>query len=122
MFSPVPISTVAEVVEKKEELVIKDPLALVSIMRLMKQEPTVMDVLDAVEMNELIVMTKEDVTAVREDVEIIIRDQPVVEQFTIVYQEHQEVKVVMVDWVKDIISPEPMDQEDLLDRLVDAQV
>jgi hypothetical protein len=56
-----------------------------------------MDVLDVVEMNELIVLIKEDVIVVREDVEIIIRGQPAVEPYHSLYQEHQEEKVVMVD-------------------------
>ena len=88
---------VAEVEEKREERVIQEQQERVIIMRHMKQEPTVMDVLDVVEMNESIVMTKEDVIAVREDVEIIIRDQPAVEPYHSQYQEHQEEKVVMVD-------------------------
>jgi hypothetical protein len=69
-----------------------------------------MDVLDVVEMNELIVLIKEDVIVVREDVEIIIRGQPVVEPYLSLYQEHQEEKVVMEESVEVIISPELMEQ------------
>lgn len=97
MFNPPQTFMVVVEEERKEELVIKDPLAHVSIMKLMIREQTVMDVLDVVEMNKSTVMTLVDVIVVREDVEIIIRGQPAVEQFIIVYQEHQEEKVVMVD-------------------------
>ena len=83
--------------EKKEELVIKEHLALVSIMRLIIREPTVVDVLDVVEMNELIVSIKEDVIVVREDAVIANVVQPVVEQFTIVSLVELVVKVAMVD-------------------------
>jgi dihydrodipicolinate reductase len=88
---------VAEVVEKKVRLEQQEQLVLVTIMRILTRDYPVVDVLDVVEMNELIVLIKEDVIVVKEDVVLVFTVPPAVEPYLSLYQEHQEEKVVMVD-------------------------
>jgi hypothetical protein len=63
-------------------------------------------------MKELLVSESQDVIVVRVDVAALILDPVAEEPYLSLYQEHQEEKVEMVDWVKDIIKPELMEQQE----------